>query len=267
MFYPAIWPTTGNLMVVDTTRCTGCRACQVACQQWNQLKAEDTTFSGTYQNPPDLSGTNLNIVRFVERDDVTVKNYGTGIESSAFMWLMCSHRCRHCEDPKCKTVCPRSAPIHATLTAIVKRPDGTVDITADCDPTACGLECQNACIYSVPKWTYVANSVTKYAKIGGNYIMKKCNMCYDRLTNATLGSGLYNGAFGDSQKPACVLACPTGGLQYGSLATMKTKAKNRKWWLKNVWGYPKANIYTGKPSSNGTHVVWILYDDPSMVGF
>ncbi|MEM7828513.1 MAG: 4Fe-4S dicluster domain-containing protein, partial [Candidatus Aenigmatarchaeota archaeon] len=89
---------TGKGLLVDTSKCQACKACQVACQQWHTLPAEDTTFTGSYQNPPDMSGANLTVVKFIE------------LESSGKLeWLFFKDQCRHCETPSCKASCPFNA--------------------------------------------------------------------------------------------------------------------------------------------------------------
>ena len=80
------------MMLIDPSRCTGCRGCQVACKQWNEQKAVKTTFTGSYQNPPDMDGDTYNIVRFSEQDNG--KDYGV-------YWLMTHDKCRHCAEPTC----------------------------------------------------------------------------------------------------------------------------------------------------------------------
>ena len=83
-----------KMMLIDTSKCIGCKACQIACQQWNQLPAEDTTFTGSYQNPPALSGINPNVVTFTEFED-----------NGHMKWLFFPNRCRHCVQPLCVNKC------------------------------------------------------------------------------------------------------------------------------------------------------------------
>ncbi len=84
----------GKRILIDTSKCVACKACQVACQQWHSLPSEDTTFTGTYQNPPDMSGANLTVAKFFEIFDTKLK------------WLFFKDQCRHCNYPNCKLACP-----------------------------------------------------------------------------------------------------------------------------------------------------------------
>lgn len=245
-------PTTGKIMLIDTSKCIACRACQIACQQWNSLTAEDTEFTGNYKNPPDMSGANLTVVKFSE--DTT---------SSDLKWLFFVDRCRHCENPFCMGACP--------LGAINQNSAGMVWIDETlCDPFVCHTgppeaprPCQISCPYNIPRWRYVKDGVEE-----GN-VMRKCTFCQDRFPDPTLegdddppsaqAGARFNGEFNRSDKPACVLACSTGALSVGGAERMKKKAKRRKKYLKNH-GHSDARIYSGKNISGGTHVVWVLTD-------
>ena len=99
-------------IMYDMSKCTGCRGCQVACMQWNQLPAEKTINHGTYQNPPDLDGTTWNLIEFKELND-----------EEGFRWTFFSHRCMHCTDASCLYVCPTGASNdHRTGLSLLIRP-------------------------------------------------------------------------------------------------------------------------------------------------
>ena len=83
--------------LIDVSKCTACRGCQVACKQWNELPAEHTTQRGTYENPPELSGSTWIKVEFRERPEE---------------WLFRAHTCMHCTDASCEKVCPTGAISH-----------------------------------------------------------------------------------------------------------------------------------------------------------
>ena len=138
--------------LIDTTKCTGCRGCQVACKQWNQLKAEKTTFfSGEgYQNPPQMSEYTFTRVKF--------KDYQKdGQNEFAFYKEMCMH----CNDPACASVCP--------VGAFKKTPEGPVIYdTKRC--IGCRF-CMIACPFGIPKY--------EWSKAFP--LVRKCTGCYSRI--------------------------------------------------------------------------------------
>ena len=134
---------------IDTTTCIGCKACEVACQQWNDLAPVAPQQTGTYQTMPELHARFWNLIRFNEQDT-----------QGGLQWLMRKDQCMHCEDPGCLEACP--APW-----AIVQYENGIVDV----NPTACigcGY-CLTGCPFNVPK----------FETAGGK--MAKCTLCVDRV--------------------------------------------------------------------------------------
>ena len=89
----------GKSVLIDVSKCIGCRGCQVACKQWNELPAEKTKNHGSYQNPPDLSGMTYTIVRFKELS-----------QGGEVKWNFFKDQCRHCVDPPCKMAADDEAP-------------------------------------------------------------------------------------------------------------------------------------------------------------
>ncbi len=140
--------------LVDTTTCIGCKACEVACLEWNGYEFRDTTFDNTYQTMPDTAWNFWNLIRFNEvvNDDNSVS------------WLMRKDQCMHCADPGCLTACPADG-------AIVQYQNGIVDFNqANC--IGCQY-CVTGCPFNIPKF----NSATKK--------VYKCTLCSDRV-----GAGL-----------------------------------------------------------------------------
>jgi formate dehydrogenase iron-sulfur subunit len=136
-------------LLVDTTKCTGCRACQVACKQWNELPAEKTEFKGNYQNPPDLSAITYTIVKFNEIQD-----------RGDLRWLFRKHQCMQCTEASCIKVCP--------VEAITKNELGfKVRDLQKC--IGCGL-CVTNCPFEVPRLAEKERKV------------KDCLFCSDRVT-------------------------------------------------------------------------------------
>lgn len=140
--------------LVDTTTCIGCKACEVACLEWNGYDFRETTFDNTYQTMPDTAWNFWNLIRFNEvvNDDNSVS------------WLMRKDQCMHCADPGCLTACPADG-------AIVQYQNGIVDFNqANC--IGCQY-CVTGCPFNIPKF----NSATKK--------VYKCTLCSDRV-----GAGL-----------------------------------------------------------------------------
>jgi formate dehydrogenase iron-sulfur subunit len=247
-------------MLIDMSKCIACKACQIACQQWHQLPAEDTSFTGSYQNPEDLSVANLTLTRFSE-----VGNNGD------LRWLFFVDRCRHCEDPQCKEACP--------LNAIKVNKKGMVFIKAKCSPTKkdptdvvrvdyCSdndvKPCQLACPFK--RSPDPALGIPRYRLNNGDTLpdgrTNKCDFCYDRWTNTALKAPPFAGVFAKSKKSACEIVCPTGAIKTGGNDKMRRKARRRVKYLQ-ANGYPNANVY---PAEYQTQVIWVLLDEPSVYG-
>lgn len=178
----------GKFFFIDTTRCTACRGCQVACKQWNKNRADHTTQVGTYQNPLDLDGETFRLVRFAEHP-----RPGGGVA-----WYFFSDACRHCLEPWCKARADRFVP-----GAIVIEDSGAVVFTEKTrELEASAKVIKQACPWSIPNWSERKKQLTK------------CDMCHDRLA-----AGL---------EPACVAACPTGALNFGEEGEMKELAVTRQ---------------------------------------
>ena len=116
-------------ILYDSTKCTACRGCQVACKSWNEHEAEETENRGSYENPEELSPETWVKMRFIETE-----SYGK------FAWLFARRACMHCEDASCAIVCPTNA--------ILKTDEGFVHIDQEwC--IGCG-NCVQACPFNVP---------------------------------------------------------------------------------------------------------------------
>jgi formate dehydrogenase iron-sulfur subunit len=142
-------------MLIDETRCTGCRACQVACKQWNDLEGEKTTNTGSYQNPPHLSASTWNLIEFHESE--SGPNVGFYFVKKA---------CMHCQHPACASVCP--------VGALKKTEMGPV-IYDDAKCIGCRY-CMAACPFGVPTFQWDTG-------LRGSPVIRKCSFCVDRLSN------------------------------------------------------------------------------------
>lgn len=141
-------------ILYDSSKCTGCRACQVSCKQWNDLPGERTKNWGSYENPRDLSPTTFSRVKFIEAD-----------MAGASRMLYLNQACMHCTDAACVKVCPTGALSHHSSGAV------TFD-RQKCN--GCGY-CTQFCAFHVPRLD--GNIMTGAGK------SSKCDLCQDRITN------------------------------------------------------------------------------------
>jgi len=176
--------------LTDTTLCIGCKACEVACKQWNSLPMDNFGFTASsYDNTHDLGATTWRHVTFVEQFPGEARP--TSMPPFQSNWLMMSDICKHCVNPPCMQACPTGA--------IVITEYGTVVIQQDvCN--GCGY-CVPACPFGVPELSTLDNKA------------HKCTLCYDRL--------------GSSLEPACSKACPTDSIQFGYTDELAQRAHRR----------------------------------------
>src|SRR5579884_1747917 len=200
--------------LVDTTTCIGCKACEVACVEWNDMPFAPTMFENTYQTMPETRWNFWNLIKFNEHQK----------EDGTLMWLMRKDQCMHCADPGCLRACPADG-------AIVQYENGIVDFQQE-NCIGCQF-CVSGCPFNIPKF----NPSTKK--------VYKCTLCSDRV-----GAGL---------EPACIKACPTGCLHFGTKDDMKFLAEERAKQLRDVSGFQEAGVYD-PPSIGGTSVIYVLHN-------
>ncbi|BCS52213.1 formate dehydrogenase [Geobacter sp. SVR] len=135
--------------MVDTSRCIGCRSCQVACKQWNKTDADKTVNQGAFENPRDLTPALYNRIRFVE----------LGEEPGGVNWLFLNERCMHCGEAGCMKVCPSPGALYRTKDGIV---------AYDKEKCISCKYCVSACPFNVPRYD-------------GNDKVSKCHLCQSRI--------------------------------------------------------------------------------------
>jgi formate dehydrogenase iron-sulfur subunit len=197
----------------DTTVCIGCKACEVACKEWNNLPADNLGLTGqSYDNTGALSANTWRHVAFVERPGVR-ENAQPAFQSG---WLMMSDVCKHCHNPPCLEACPTGALFKTEFDTVVVQQD------------IC-----NGCGYCVPACPF---GVVDISTLDGK--AHKCTLCYDRLKG-----GL---------EPACAKSCPTDSIQFGEVGDLQERAHQRVEHL-HAAGIKSAYLYgaPGAPGATG----------------
>jgi formate dehydrogenase iron-sulfur subunit len=245
----------------DTSVCIGCKACEVACKEWNAVPAgngagadgaSDFTLTGmSYDNSVGLGASTWRHVAFIEqsgvpqppapdgRTELPLADADAGADAHAdasaggdgMRWLMASDVCKHCTHAACLDVCPTGS--------LFRTEFGTVVVQED----IC-----NGCGYCVPACPY---GVIEQRPADGRAF--KCTLCYDRLSAG--------------QEPACAKACPTESIQFGPLDELRERADRRVRQLTDA-GVPGARLYGHEPGDGvgGDGAFFLLLDEPEVYG-
>jgi formate dehydrogenase iron-sulfur subunit len=234
----------------DTSVCIGCKACEVACKEWNAIPEDGLLLTGmSYDNTESLNATTWRHVAFIEqigsRGDRSPGSDGPdgsadgwpgaadgwpGAEGGS-RWLMASDVCKHCSEAACLDVCPTGA--------LMRTEFGTVVVQDDiCN--GCG-NCVSACPFGV---------IARQEIDGGAH---KCTLCYDRI--------------GDGLTPACAKACPTESIQFGPVDELRERAQARVDDLRES-GVAGARLYLESPDDGigGAGAFFLLLDEPEVYG-
>ena len=230
---PAPRPATG--FYTDTTVCIGCKACEVACKQWNQLPADGFEWTGnSYDNTGTLSATSWRHVKFIEQlpehsAPGTSDPSGEGFDPSR--WLMMSDVCKHCQTAPCQQACPTGAIIHNEFDNVYIQPD------------IC-----NGCAYCIAACPF---GVITRSTIDGH--AHKCTLCFDRQR--------------DGLVPACAKACPTESIQFGPIDELLERARMRVETL-HQRGITEAYLYGAEAEKtySSLNSFYLLVDRPSVYG-
>jgi formate dehydrogenase iron-sulfur subunit len=212
----------------DSSICIGCKACEVACKEWNHVPVDGLNFLGSsYDNTGELGANSWRHVAFIEQNRPVAADGSGGMR-----WLMNSDVCKHCAHAACLEVCPTGALMRSEFGTVVVQPD-------ICN--GCGY-CVSACPFGVIE------------RREGDGRAFKCTLCYDRLK-------------GDMQ-PACAQACPTQSIQFGPIEELRARARHRLADLHQegvadarLYGVDESDNEVG-----GLHAFFLLLDEPEVYG-
>jgi formate dehydrogenase iron-sulfur subunit len=212
----------------DTTVCIGCKACQVACHQWNGLPAEEPgereLTGDSYDNTGTLSALNWRHVKFIEQ--IPEDRHQNGFLDGS-RWLMMSDVCKHCVHAGCLEVCPTGAIIRTEFDSVFIQ----TDVCNGC------RACLAGCPFGV-------------VDIGSDGKAHKCTLCYDRLQHG--------------MEPACAQACPTDSIRFGEVSELMALAEQR---VADLGAHGiQAQIYGKDDIVGGLNCFYLLVDKPEVYG-
>jgi formate dehydrogenase iron-sulfur subunit len=224
----------------DTTVCIGCKACEVACKQWNDLPADELRGGRSYDYTGTLSASTWRHVRFVETLTVpdapepTLDLVEAALGAQLDRWVFMSDVCKHCTNAGCLDACPTGALIRTEFETVIVQAD------------VC-----NGCGYCVPSCPF---GVINRDPFDGR--AAKCTLCYDRLE--------------DGLEPACAKACPTDSIQFGPYDELVERAQRRVATLQER-GIEGAYLYgagdePGEQLAGGLGAFFLLTEAPERYG-
>jgi len=259
---PAAWPDTyGDEakervgFFTDTSVCIGCKACEVACKEWNLVPEDGMVWTGeSYDNTSELGANTWRHVAFIEQNEPLhepVAEDDDGDEVDALRWLMSSDVCKHCTHAACLDVCPTGALFRTEYSTVVVQEDVC---------NGCGY-CVPACPFGVLDKRHIPRaSNDPPVEVLGLQLGKKedgrvwkCTLCYDRLKGG--------------HEPACAKACPTDSIQFGPLDELRERADKRLEKLQ-AENWNGARLYGRDPDDGvgGFGAFFLLLDEPEVYG-
>ena len=214
-----------SAFLTDATLCIGCKACEVACKEWNNIPADGFTFTGnSYDNTSSLGASTWRHVMFLEQPTALGPQI-TGTENP-FRWQFLSDVCKHCANSGCLEACPTGAIVRTEIGSVYVQPDVC---------NGCGY-CVVSCPFGV---------VDKNHEVGTAF---KCTFCYDRQR--------------DGLMPACAKACPTRSIKFGELQHLRQEGHKRVEELQRR-GYHDARMYDPQETSvGGAHAMFVILGEP-----
>ena len=241
----------------DTSVCIGCKACEVACKEWN-LVPEDgpLRLSGhSYDNTMALGANTWRHVAFIEQRTPAERvpaEWGlqTYQEGDGMRWLMASDVCKHCTEAACLEVCPTGALFRTEFDTVVVQED-------ICN--GCGY-CVPACPFGVLDKRHLPAGPAEKATLELPLLGKKedgrvwkCTLCYDRLKGG--------------HEPACAKACPTDSIQFGELDELRERAEKRLEKLQaEQWNGAQLYGHDADDGVGGFGAFFLLLDEPEVYG-
>ena len=271
--WPAQQPRKGFL--TDTSICIGCKACEVACKEWNHNPADgDLELLGSsYDNTGSLGANTWRHVAFIEQGREAIEEAResgrrlidlgmpkmpgavsdsvpevTPPDTDQFRWLMASDVCKHCTHAGCLDVCPTGALFRTEFSTVVVQDDVC---------NGCG-NCVPACPFGVIERRTDGTAAPKSDRgsapgAPNTGIAQKCTMCYDRLV--------------DGESPACAKTCPTESIKFGDHDDLVVEGRERVARL-HAQGRTEARLYGANPNDGvgGTGSVFLLLDEPEVYG-
>lgn len=219
-----------SAFLTDPSVCIGCKACEVACKEWNQIPDDGFQWSGqSYDNTHALGASTWRHVLFLEQKQPMGRQLA-GIEEP-FRWQFLSDVCKHCGNAGCLEACPTGAIVRTEVGSVYIQPDVC---------NGCGY-CVVSCPFGV---------VDKNQAVGTAF---KCTFCYDRQREGLM--------------PACAKACPTQSIRFGELEQLRQEGELRVKELHRR-GYNDARIYDPRDSSvGGTHAIFVILGEPEAYNF